>query len=78
MTERYKVVCDKTSTITSEELSAWVEVYCNSYCDHTDMHQEFADKLHTTRGYAKQLAHTIAWRLCEGLENLGHHKRGGV
>lgn len=73
MTERYKVVCNKVAIFTTEELTAWFEVYCTDYNDHTDMHQLFADKLGVTRQQAKELAHKIAWKGCKGMVNLGHY-----
>jgi hypothetical protein len=72
MAEGYEVNCKKTSPITSEEITVWVEVYCAKYKDNSDMHQEFADKLHITRHDAKKLAHKIAYSCHQGLLNLGH------
>lgn len=72
MSEGYVVKVDKMAVIGAEELSAWIKIYCHDYCDHTDMHQLFADEIGQTRVKAKTLAHKIAFSLHRGMSNLGH------
>lgn len=72
MSEGYIVKVDKVVYFGAEELTAWVDTYCHDYNDGTDMHQLFADRLHTSRISAKTLAHRIAFSVSVGLRNLGH------
>lgn len=71
MTEPYIVT--HCNAIPTNQLVAWVKVYCCNYNDHTDMHQLFADEIHLSRSEAKKVAHMIAWKLSKGMENLGHY-----
>lgn len=67
----YKVGYMKPSEIDSETLRIWLCVYAQDIDnEHSDLHQEFADKLGLSRQNAKDLAHSVAHTVGLACKNL--------